>query len=113
MQNKKIKNNLIWIVLIIFVILFSVFSIIRIIKIKPLYLYSNVRQDAIQANIVLKKQYGIGATDLKLKRIESEKGNKNIFYFDYNYHHPAIKTEKKKIFKIIFNNNKLINITEL
>ncbi len=113
MQNKKTKNNLIWIILIIFVSLISIYSVIRIIKIKPLYLYSNVRKNAVQANIILKKQYGISATDLKLKKIESENGNKNIFYFNYNYHHPAIKVKNKKIFKIIFDNNNLINITEL
>ena len=110
---KKVSDkNRIWIFIIVIIIVFSAPSVIDAYKIKELFLSSQVRENAVGANMALRKVYGMGATDLILEKIDKTV-DKTVFYFSYYYHHPdKIFHNKKRSFKVTFKDKELINLED-
>jgi hypothetical protein len=109
----KNRIKIFWGTIFLIVFLTSIPSLIRIYNIRYLYLSSNIQGDAIAANVALRNEYGIGATDLKLKKIVFA-GDKNIFYFDYCYHGSGeLSGVGEKTYIIEFLNNEIISILEV
>ncbi len=110
-QKSKNKNFKFFTVLILIVFLLSVPSIYRVYQIRYLYFSKRVQDKAIKANIFLRKNYGIGATDLKLKKIYFK--NKNLFFsFGYKYHSLSnfFKFNSQKILIKVDENGKIQKI---
>ena len=79
---------------------------------KDLYLSKNIRNLAVESNVALRKTYGIGATDAKLKKIETE-GGKSIFYFDYKYNHPGKQLGEGEKYFVEFDDDNLKNVGKI
>lgn len=93
MNRSKKKEIYFWLILILLVIVLSLPSAIRVYEIKNLFLSGKTRSDAVLAVTALRDNRGYGATDLSLKKIVID-GDRNIFYFKYQYPHPQIDSKK-------------------
>lgn len=109
----KTKKHLVWILIVFIVILTSIPGLMRIYNIRYLYFFSAIQDNALASNIAIRNEYGIGATDLKLKKI-TVAGDKNVFYFDYSYHGMFnSSTDEEKTYIVEFLEDKIVSIIEI